>query len=60
MTEQLAKRQPKEWIEYVLERFNNHLISEEEACQLLPVHPWLFLKGSGKRLGTHLSGTEGF
>lgn len=35
MTKQLAKREPQEWIEYVLERFNSHLISEEEACRLL-------------------------
>jgi len=37
MTKQLAKREPQEWVEYVLDRFNSHLISEEEACQFLQV-----------------------
>jgi len=37
MTKQLAKREPQEWVEYVLDRFNSHLISEEEACRLLQV-----------------------
>ena len=37
MTKQLAKREPQECVEYVLERFNSHLISEEEACRLLGV-----------------------
>mgnify|MGYP001055086873 FL=1 len=37
MTKQLAKREPQEWVEYVLKRFNDHLISEEEACMLLGV-----------------------
>jgi len=32
MTKQLAKRESKEWVEYVLERFNSHLI-----CRLLGI-----------------------
>jgi hypothetical protein len=37
MTEQLAKRASPEWIEYVLERFNDHKLTEEEACKLLEI-----------------------
>jgi hypothetical protein len=37
MTEQLVKRASPKWIEYVLERFNDHQLSEGEACQLLEI-----------------------
>ena len=33
MSKQLAKREPEEWVDYVLDRFNEHLISGEQACR---------------------------
>lgn len=35
MTQQLAKRSTKQWVMQVLEQFNNHTLSEKEACELL-------------------------
>jgi hypothetical protein len=37
MTDQLGKRTSTRWIEYVLEQFNDHHLSEVEACQLLEI-----------------------
>jgi len=37
MTEQLKKRASQEWLEYVLERFNDYELSENEACRLLKI-----------------------
>jgi len=37
MGEQLAKRATLEWIEYVLEQFNERALSEKQACQLLEI-----------------------
>lgn len=37
MTEQLAKRAALEWVEYVLEQFNERALSEKQACQLLEI-----------------------
>ncbi len=37
MTKQLGKRTSTRWIEYVLEQFNDHHLSEVEACQLLEI-----------------------
>jgi hypothetical protein len=35
MAEQLAKRTTEQWVIQVLEQFNNHTITEKEACELL-------------------------
>jgi len=37
MSEQLAKRLTGQWVSQVLEQFNNHTITEKEACELLGV-----------------------
>jgi hypothetical protein len=37
MAEQLVKRAGAKWIGYVLERFNNHQLTEEQACQFLKI-----------------------
>jgi len=37
MAEQLKRRASKEWVEYVLERFNDHDLSENKDCQLLKI-----------------------
>ena len=37
MAKQLAKRETLEWVEYVLERFNDHALTEKQACQLLDI-----------------------
>jgi hypothetical protein len=37
MPKQLAKRATLEWVEYVLNQFNDHDLSEAEACQLLGI-----------------------
>jgi len=37
MTDQLKKRTCEEWAEYVLELFNEHSLTEKEACQLLEI-----------------------
>lgn len=37
MTEQLVKRTSAMWIEYILEQFNDHDLSEVEACDLLGI-----------------------
>lgn len=37
MTEQLAKRARNEWVTQVLEQFNNHTLTEKEACELLDI-----------------------
>lgn len=58
MTEQLGKREPQEWVEYVLERFNSHLISEEEACQLLQVKRASLYKIRQKWLRCMISNTD--
>jgi hypothetical protein len=35
MSRQLHKRLPKEFVEKILEAFNDHRIAEEKACELL-------------------------
>lgn len=35
MAEQLAKRATNQWVSQVLEQFNKHIITEQEACELL-------------------------
>jgi hypothetical protein len=37
MAQQLAKRATDKWVAQVLEMFNNHTITEKEACELLGV-----------------------
>lgn len=37
MAEQLSKRATSQWVAQVLEQFNNHTITEDEACELLKV-----------------------
>lgn len=37
MAEQLAKRLTSQWVMQVLEQFNNHTITEKEACELLNI-----------------------
>lgn len=39
MTQQLAKRTTEQWAAQVLEQFNNHTITEKEACELLSLIP---------------------
>jgi len=37
MVEQLAKRATNQWVAQVLEQFNNHTITKQEACELLAI-----------------------
>jgi len=37
MAEQLKKRASEIWVEYVLEQFNDHVLTEKEACYILDV-----------------------
>jgi hypothetical protein len=37
MLKQLAKRVSTDWVDYVFSQFNDHLISEEQACDLLQI-----------------------
>ena len=37
MQEQLARRLTSQWVSQVLEQFNNHTITEKEACELLGI-----------------------
>lgn len=37
MSNQIAKRLTNQWVEQVLQQFNNHTIAEKEACELLAI-----------------------
>lgn len=37
MTQQIAKRLTSQWVVQVLKQFNEHTISEQEACELLGI-----------------------
>jgi hypothetical protein len=65
MTEQLAKRATDEWVIQVLEQFNKHTITENEACELLGIKRiqlyelrkrWLKATIQGMRFELHASG----
>lgn len=65
MAEQLAKRSTGKWVAQVLEQFNNHALTEQEACELLGIKRaslyrirkrWLKATLGNKRFKLHASG----
>ena len=67
MSKQLAKRASVEWADYVLNQFNEHLITEEEAYDLLQIKraalyklrkQWLKCKISKKPFRLYSSGQK--
>lgn len=65
MKEQLVKRLTNQWVEQVLEQFNQHSIAEKDACQLLSLKRaqlyklrkiWLKAKSKGESFMLQSSG----
>jgi len=67
MKEQLAKRLTIQWVAQVLEQFNQHSVTEREACQLLGIKRaqlynlrkrWLKTISRGESFVLHTSGSH--
>lgn len=65
MAQQIAKRLTSQWVTQVFEQFNNHTLTEKEACELLSVKraqlyllrkKWLQSTLKGKGFELHASG----
>jgi len=56
MAEQLAKRATNQWISQILDQFNNHTISEAQACELLGVKRSQLYELRKRWLNTSLKG----